>query len=225
VQDVIKYQTHKCTHTCWKKSKGQKVCRFGAPFLPMDRTRILQPIPEDQELSDTQKEKCRELMDKLSELLNNDLNTIGTFDDMLEKLDSTIDDYIFAIRSQLTNDKIFIKRAPKNARINNYSKKILLLMRANIDVQFVLNVYSCLGYIVEYINKPSRGISRLLRSCVESFSAGNHSIREKLQTVSNTFYNGTEISAQEAAWCRLRLPMSSSSVIVEFINTGPSKVR
>lgn len=103
--------------------------------------------------------------------------------------------------------------------------KILTLMRANIDLQFVLNVYGCLGYIVEYINKPSRGILRHLRSCVDSFSDGNHSICEMLQAVSNTFYNGTEISAQEAAWCRMRLPMSSSSVVVEFMNTGPSKVR
>jgi hypothetical protein len=224
VQDVIKYQVHKCTHTCWKKSKGQKVCRFGAPFFPMDRTRILQPLPDDQ-LDEETKETCRNLIEKLRELLNGDLQAIGTFEEMLATLDCDIDLYVLAIRSQLTSDKVFIKRAPKNARINNYSPKILMLMRSNIDVQFVLNVYSCLSYIVEYINKPNRGISRLLRSCVESFASGNHTIREKLRAVSNTFYNGTEISAQEAAWCRLRLKMSKSSVFVEFVNTGPAKVR
>jgi hypothetical protein len=190
----------------------------------MDRTRILQPLPSDVVLDEETKETYRNLMEKLRELLDGDLQSIGTFDEMLAKLDCGIDLYVLAIRSQLTSDKIFIKRAPKNARINNYSPKILMLMRANIDVQFVLNVYSCLSYIVEYINKPSRGISRLLRSCVESFASGNLTIREKLRAVSNTFYNGTEISAQEAAWCRLRLPMSHSSVIVEFINSGPAKV-
>jgi hypothetical protein len=158
-------------------------------------------------------------------LLNGDLVAIGNFDEMLVKLDCNINKYILTIRSQLSSNKIFIKRLPKNARVNNYSKKILTLMRANIDVQFVLDPYAFIGYIVEYINKPSRGISRLLRACVENFTAGNLSLCKKLKSVSNTFYNGTEISAQEAAWCRLRLPMSSSSVIVEFINTGPQKVK
>lgn len=97
-------------------------------------------------------------------------------------------------------------------------------MQSNIDVQFVLDPYACISYIVDYINKPSRGISKLLRNCVESFKNGNHSIRQKLKSVANTFYNGTEISAQEAAWCRLKLPMSASNVDVEFINSGPSKV-
>ncbi len=50
-------------------------------------------------------------------------------------------------------------------------------------------------------------------------------MRQKLKKIANTFYNATEISAQEAAWCRLRLPMSSCSVVVEFINTGPIKTR
>jgi hypothetical protein len=59
---------------------------------------------------------------------------------------------------------------------------------------------------------------------VEEFRAGNYSLREKIKKLSCTFYNGTEISAQEAAWCRLRLPMSYSSTAVEFINTGPMKV-
>lgn len=47
------------------------------------------------------------------------------------------------------------------------------------------------------------------------------SLKEKLKTLGNTFYNGTEISAQEAAWCRLKLPMTKSSRIVVYINTSP----
>lgn len=97
-------------------------------------------------------------------------------------------------------------------------------MQSNMDIQFVLDVHACIGYIVDYINKPSRGISKLLRNCVESFKNGNFSIRQKLKSVANTFYNGTEISAQEAAWCRLKLPMSCSTVVTEFINTSQIKV-
>ncbi|CAG9799466.1 unnamed protein product [Chironomus riparius] len=202
-KDFVKYQYHKCSRTCKKKKRGNTSCRFGAPFIPMDNTSILQPLPPDY----------------------GDLNSIGTFDELLGKLNCDRDKYIKTIRSQLKATKIFIKRAPKDARVNPYSKKILMLMQSNIDVQFVLDPYACIGYIVEYINKPSRGISRLLRACVEEFKGGNYSLREKIKKLSCTYYNGTEISAQEAAWCRLRLPMSYSSSAVEFINTGPMKSR
>ena len=226
VQDFTKYQYHKCSRTCKKKSRnGNKSCRFGAPFFPMNKTRILQPLPPDYVYSSGEENEYRTINKKLSEILSGDLNTVGTFDELLQKLNCDADKYIKAVRSQLKATKIIVKRAPKDARINPYSKKILMLMQSNIDVQFVLDPYACIGYIVEYINKPSRGISKLLRSCVEEFKAGNYSLREKIKKLSCTYYNGTEISAQEAAWCRLRLPMSYSSTGVEFINTGPMKVK
>lgn len=51
------------------------------------------------------------------------------------------------------------------------------------------------------------------------------SLKEKLKTLGNTFYNGTEISSQEAAWCRLKLPMTKSSRAVVYINTSPISER
>jgi hypothetical protein len=224
VSDFIKYQYHKCSRTCKKKTRGNTSCRFGAPFIPMEETRILQPFPSDYIYSDGEQDEYRAIIKKLNQLLSDDLNAIGTFDEMLVKLNCDKEKYIKAVQSQLKATKILIKRAPKDARVNPYAAKILMLMQSNIDVQFVLDPYACIGYIVEYINKPSRGISRLLRACVEEFKSGNYSLRERIKKLSCTYYNGTEISAQEAAWCRLRLPMSYSSTAVEFINTGPMKV-
>ncbi|CAG9807951.1 unnamed protein product [Chironomus riparius] len=225
VQDFVKYQYHKCSRTCKKKTRGNTSCRFGAPFIPMDKTRILQPLSSDYVYSNGEQDEYHTIVKNLNELLSGDLNTIGTFEELLVKLNCDRDKYIKTIRSQLKATKILIRRAPKDARVNPYASKILMLMQSNIDVQFVLDPYACIGYIVEYINKPSRGISRLLRACVEEFRSGNYSLREKIKKLSYTYYNGTEISAQEAAWCRLRLPMSHSSSVVEFINTGPMKTR
>ncbi|CAG9799161.1 unnamed protein product [Chironomus riparius] len=225
VKEFVKYQYHKCSRTCKKKTRGNTSCRFGAPFNPMDKTRILQPLPSDYVYSNGEQDEYQTISKNLNELLSGDLNTIGTFEELLVKLNCDRDKYIKTIRSQLKATKIFIRRAPKDARVNPYASKILMLMQSNIDVQFVLDPYACIGYIVEYINKPSRGISRLLRACVEEFRSGNYSLREKIKKLSYTYYNGTEISAQEAAWCRLRLPRSHSSSVVEFINTGPMKTR
>lgn len=222
VKDLIKYQTHKCTNTCRKQSRGQKACRFGAPFPPMDQTRILSPLPDEYEMSAEESKKIREFIKKMNNLLEE--GQIESFDEFLLSMECSIEEFIHIIRSQLKCCKIFVKRTPKDCRVNTYNKKILLLMQSNMDIQFVLDPYACIGYIVDYINKASRGVSSLMRSCVEHLKLGDYSIRQKLKAVANTFYNGAEISTQEAAWCRLRLPMSSSSVGVIFINTGPSKV-
>lgn len=223
IEKFIQYQFHKCKATCRKTVRGRNSCRFGAPFFPMDKTRILLPL-KDNEITEQKRVECRELLTRVKELLNGDLISIGSFEDMLDKVNCNLDDYILTVRSTLNCNKIMLRRLPKNARINGYNKKILTLMRSNMDIQYVLDAYACCGYVVDYINKPSRGISRLLKACIEDHDNGNLSIREKLKLLSNKFYNGVEISAQEAAWCRLKLPMCHSGFAVEFINTGPSKV-
>lgn len=223
-EQLLRYQFHKCTHTCKKSSKGKISCRFGAPFLPMDKTRILQPFPIDFKMSDEELKSVQKIIKGVNFLLEEDPKRFENFSDFLQKLECSVDEYIFSARSQLKSNKIYLKRAPKDCRINAFNPKILSLMQSNMDIQFVLDPYSCLQYVVDYINKAHRGLSKLMRSCVENFNNGNFSLREKLKVLANTLYNGSEISAQEASWCRLRLPMSSSSIGVEFINTGPIKV-
>lgn len=226
VEDVQTFQYHKCTFTCKKYAKGTAKCRFNAPFAPMDKTRIIKPLPSDFVMTKEKAEEIKDLNKRLSALLSGDsLSSINNFQEMLNILNCTVDEYLFAISSQLSATKVFMKREPKDCRINQYSPKILSLMRSNMDIQFVLDPYACVSYIVDYINKSSRGLSRLLRQCVLDFKKGNFSLRQRLKALANTFYNGTEVSAQEASWCRLRLPMSSTSVAVEFINTLPKKDR
>lgn len=225
IEDFVKYQHHKCTHTCRKTVRGNTKCRFGAPFPPMERTRILKPLPEDYEVTVERFKELRDVILRMNALLDGDVSTLATFEDFLTKLNVNLDEYLLAIRSQLKSTKIFIKREPKSTRINQYNKKILGLMRSNMDIQFVLDPFSCIQYVVDYINKSQRGLSKLMRDCVENVQFGNFTVRQKLKAVSNTLYNGAEISAQEAAWCRLQLPMAQSSDGVEFINTSSMKVR
>ena len=47
------------------------------------------------------------------------------------------DDYIKCIRSSLKTSKVFLKRRPKDIRVNVYSETVLRAWKANIDIQFV----------------------------------------------------------------------------------------
>ncbi|XP_059178285.1 uncharacterized protein LOC131957470 [Physella acuta] len=229
VKDIIGFQFHKCTSTCDRMRDGQKVCRFNYPIPPMDQTRILSPIHKEllKEMPKEKQKKLREIKAKLRAVLDLETkeNTVGDFNDLLAVLECTNKEYTDAISTTLTQEKVFLKRLPKDCRINGYNKKILSLMRSNMDIQFVTNPYQCVSYVVDYINKSQRGLSRLLRELVADFKRGNFTHKEKLKKISNVLYNCTEISAQEVAWIRLQLKMASSSVVVDFIPTGPRKDR
>ena len=224
VASIIFVQRHRCTHTCKKGQKGKETCRFNAPFLPLPQTMILEPVPDTMPLTQEKKDKIRDINTKLHEILESEAAAALSFDGLLEQLGCSFDDYLLAARSKLKTRKVFVKRLPKNARINPYNKKILIAMRSNMDIQFILDIYSCISYVVDYVNKAHKGTSRLIRQCLKDHERGNHSIKTKLNALAKVLYNSSETSAQEAAWVRLRQPMCISSDLVEFIHSGPKSV-
>ena len=75
-----------------------------------------------------------------------------TFEELLLllKLKVTKNDYRLAVRSSLNAPTLFLKRKPNELRINNYNPPCLKARRANMDIQFVFDVYACAMYIVSY---------------------------------------------------------------------------
>ena len=85
-----------------------------------------------------------------------------TFEELLLKLKVTGNDYRLAVRSSLNAPTVFLKRKPNKLRINNYNPACPKTWRANMDIQFVLDVYACAMYIVSYISKAQKGMGELL---------------------------------------------------------------
>lgn len=144
-----------------------------------------------------------------------------TFDEVLAELKLTESDYIDAIRSSVKSPKIFLKRGSLDVGINVYNPDILSLWEANIDVQYITDELAVAVYMVNYISKSEAGLSKLLRQAVADTRAGNLSLRESFRKISNVFPNGTLLSAQEAVYLDLSMPLSKFSREVVFINTGP----
>ena len=53
----------------------------------------------------------------------------------------------------------FSEEETKAMRINLFKKALLSSWKANLDVQFVLESYTCVMYIVRYVSKSQRGMS------------------------------------------------------------------
>ena len=77
--------------------------------------------------------------------------------------------YLLAVRSAT----VLLKRNPNELRSNNYNAACLSAWRANMDIQFVLDVYACAVYIENYISKAQKGMSELLREACTEARKGN----------------------------------------------------
>lgn len=217
MKDLIKIQTHKHSRTCRKR--GKAICRFNFPLPPMRKTSVLTTLAEPTALD-------RQRMVKISEFLNSyqDLDNMS-HDAMLEHLQMTDAEYIRAICSSLSETKLFLKRKPNECRVNAYMINLIKVWQGNHDIQFCLNVYSCISYIVSYIQKTNRGLSLALSKVKDEFKNDPQGVRDQVKVIGNIFLNGTEISIQECVYMLLGLPMCYMSRDVAYINTAPKHER
>ena len=220
---LVANQMHRHSHTCREGRKFQ--CRFGFPKPPMANTVILEPLPAD--MDESKKADYRQIY----KVIHEELKKMGTgetidFGEFLARLKLTCDEYILAIRSSLKSATIFLKRTPSEIGVNAYNPVLIKEWRANMDIQFVTNVFACAMYIASYVTKSQRGMSELLRKAADEAKLNDGSnIRQQLRAVGNKFLNAVEISAQEACYILLQLCMRKSSRQVIFVNTNLTEDR
>ena len=150
------------------------------------------------------KNNLEKIKQKMQDFFNN--TTDITFEEMLNDLQINEINYIEAIRSSLDQPKVSLKRKSNEVAINAYNKTILALLESNMDIQFILNPYSCISYMINYIIKIDAGLSKLLRQSVENVLNGNMELKSRLRKVGNTFVNANVLSAQEAVYHILSIP-------------------
>ena len=68
-------------------------------------------------------------------------------------------------------------------------------------------------------------MSKLLQKATEEARNGHEDIRQQVRNIGNKFLNSVEISAQEAVYLLLQLPMRKASRSVIFINTNAPEDR
>ena len=212
----LDFQRHKHSRSCRKGGKPE--CRFGIPFPPMRETVILQPFSGEDS---TVYEEYYKAIQKILRDLDEDI----TFDEFLAKIGLSEENYIKAMQTSIKSEKIFLKRKPNENRINPYIKDLLGVWKANHDIQYILDAYACAMYIVSYINKSSKGMSRLMAEACKEARKGNKSLKESVRHIGNRFLNAVEVSAQEAAYLILQLNMSLKSRSCEFLPTAPQSER
>ena len=114
-----------------------------------------------------------------------------------------------------------LKRKPNECNVNNYNPHVLRAWQANMDIQYVLNGYACVMYIASYIMKTDRAMGELLKRVANE--TRTEDLKTQLKKVGSAFLTHREVSAQEAVYRILPLPMKRMSRTVLFIDTNPKK--
>lgn len=212
---LINYQTHRHARTCRKQ--GKAICRFNFPIPPMPETLVLHPI-NDTETRSSYEQMYEGIISCLDEVQRDGAEI--TFEDFLNKLEVDFDTYILIIRSKLIRSKVFLKRSVSESRINSYNSVLLRCWKANMDIQFILDPYSCISYIVSYISKGQRGLSNLLQDACREAREMDSDVRQQVRRIGNQFLTSVEIGAQEAAFLVLQMPLRKSTRDVIYVDTN-----
>ncbi|KAK3912467.1 ATP-dependent DNA helicase [Frankliniella fusca] len=215
----------RCTRTCKKNAKGNTSCRFNYPLPPMRKNKILLPLSND--MDEQEKLTARKLWSEIKEqteiIARNHEDC--SFDEYLAYLNVDEQSYIQALRSKLKRPTVFLGRNLNERRVNAYNREMLILWEAHMDIQLVVSPYGCVKYIVSYVSKSQKGMSKLLKEVADRVAKGDEPTIKKLRKIVNAFLNNCEISAQEIALHVLGIPMSKSSIGTIYINSCPPDQR
>ena len=217
--DSMTFQQHRHSATCKRGTR----CRFAFPHAPSSKTIIARPPVEGSESALSSDRKV-EILNAVKKCLN-DENTEAdiTLADLLNKAKVTDADYHRALSMSNTGKTVILKRPPAAQWTNSFNEDILRTWKANMDLQYILDPYSCMMYVTSYMMKSEKAMSELLSKV--SKEAGSEDIKAQLNKVGSTFLNHREVSAQEAAYRLLSIPLKKSSRTVVFINTSPKDKR
>ncbi|KXJ08992.1 hypothetical protein AC249_AIPGENE17524 [Exaiptasia diaphana] len=167
-------QIHRHCHTCRKNTRSQ--FRFNYPQPPLRETMIIYPL--DNETPDSEIKMHKDNWKTIKKYLDDMIEGEDiSFEQLLLNLNVSEEDYLNAIRSSLNTPTVFLKRNPNELRVNNYNAACLKAWRANMDIQFVLDVYGCAVYIVrdigsKFVNNVEISAQEAVYTTLQIYTSG-----------------------------------------------------
>ncbi|XP_062283095.1 uncharacterized protein LOC133987667 [Scomber scombrus] len=243
---VSSVQQHSKTHSKSCKKKNT-TCRFHFPRIPSART-FISRSPAEEDL--TFKCKCQddapctcgkrgkhkeERMKKdyaekilaiIKKEVSEQINSNVTIEALLQSKGINQGVLEAAYNRIAKKTSIVLKRQVTEVWINQYSKPLLKCWNANLDVQFVVDAYACIVYIISYISKSEREIGLLLGNAHrEASKDGNISAKEALKTLGSVYLHNRDVCAQEAVYRLTNMHLKECSRKVVFVPTGENIVK
>ena len=214
---VIGCQTHRCMKTRCKKN-NEASCKFDFPKLPSVNTIISKG--RDCEDYKTMPAKVKTRIDDVYKLVKNKLLENGkefcSLHEFLKENGISAADYDLCLLFHHKEPTVILKRNPNECWINSYNPHSLKLLKSNQDISFALRMYGCICYLLSYLCKAERNVSKLMKEAMIK----ENETASLLSSMKNIWMNKREMSYPEAIFHLLSLPLLWKSRDVVFLSTN-----
>ncbi|XP_061601162.1 uncharacterized protein LOC133463585 [Cololabis saira] len=241
---VTSVQQHSKRHSKSCK-KNKTVCRFNFPKVPSSRTfisrspgienakckcKVVDPCTCGKRVDKTKErmksEDARGILEKIKNAVLDERYSNVSFNTMLRSLGINQSIFEEAYNRIATKTTIVMKRQINEVWVNQYSKPLLKCWDANLDVQYVVDAFACIVYIISYISKQERDMGLLLGNAQKEASKdGNVSAKEALKSLGSVYLHSRDVSAQEAVYRLSGMHLKECSRKVVFVPTGENIVK
>ena len=218
-QVVTKVQKHRHSATCRRRGK----CRFHYPRPPSPETVIARQSTAATYPEELAEQGMKALAAVRKVVDDKDTPEDISMDELLTKANVSHSIYMCGLKMCATGSSIVMQRKPSESWINTYNPDDIRVWRANMDLQFVLDPYACVMYIAAYMLKSERSMGELLKQVSKECSG--EQIRTQLRRLGSVFLNHREVSAQEAVYRILSMPLKQLRRKVVFVNTAAKEDR
>ncbi len=118
------------------------------------------------------------------DLLNDPQASFDSLSELLTECKMSIEDYNENVEALSNANVILLKRDPKESWVNGYNPDLLRAWNANMDIQFVIDAFSCVMYMLSYISKPEHEMGDLLKNVIKSVRETNVSEEDEMKQIS-----------------------------------------
>ena len=95
-----------------------------------------------------------------------------------------------------------------------------------MDIQYVVDAYACVVYIISYISKAEREMGLLLGNAQrEASKEGNVSAKDAMKQLGSVYLHNRDVCAQEAVYRLTNMHLKECSRKVVFVPTGDNVVK
>ena len=145
---------------------------------------MAKPLSENDGTEEQRKQKretANSVLNKAKALLDtDDLDDDMSFATFLEEIGTTEELYLEYLGITSKGRVLVLKRSIKERFINSYNTEMLACWDANMDIQLALEPFAIITYIVSYVLKDERGMTKFLKETLKSTVSKN--IKEKFNT-------------------------------------------
>ena len=184
-------------------------------------------IPTRANLDRESQNEAKDILDKvLSQLVTiageGDLGKY-TLDEILGLANVSRSKYEESLKLYKTKATITYKRNADETFISPYNTTILATLQANMNIQYVTNVYAVLVYLTSYLCKAEHSMSELMKKAAKEVDQTG--VRDKLRAIGKVFVDKRHVSHHECVDRLTGRPFRPSNVDVVYIHTGPPEER